>query len=327
MGRSLVLLVAPPILVFLTLAYGHYRLTQTTHQKEDDAILRTTIVQGNIDQSVKWNPAYQDKTIQSYENLTVGTISFRPNLVVWPETALPFFFQDKSSLSKKVITTIRKMGCPFVFGSPAYGGTKGNIRYYNRAYLLSPRGSVMGTYDKVHLVPFGEYVPLKRFLPFVHRLVPAAGDFSSGENSDPLPLSPFPPGVLICYEAIFPELARSRVRHGAALLINLTNDAWFGSTSAPYQHLAMSVFRAVETGRPLIRAANTGFSAVVDSQGRILKQSGLFSEEVLTVKVPLGRREMSPYTRFGDLFALVLLGITFLCGLFCAWRFIKGGKT
>ena len=323
-GWSLRVLVIPPVLVFLTLAYGHYRLTQNTYQKEEVASIRTAIIQGNVDQSVKWQPVYQKKTIEGYQNLTLQTRSFHPQLVVWPETALPFFFQDRSPLSKKVMATIKKMDCPFVFGSPAYSGTKGNIRYYNRAYLHSSSGRVLGTYDKIHLVPFGEYVPLKRFLPFVHRLVPAAGDFSSGEKSEPLPLSPFPSGVLICYEAIFPELARSQVRHGAAILINLTNDAWFGPTSAPYQHLAMAVFRAVETGRPLIRAANTGFSAVIGPQGRILKQSGLFVEEVLTVEVPVDQGMARPYTRFGDLFAIVLLGITFLCALFCFRRAMKG---
>jgi apolipoprotein N-acyltransferase len=227
-------------------------------------------------------------------------------------------------LSKEVVTTVKKMDCPFIFGSPAYGGTKGDIRYYNRAYLLSSSGLVLGTYDKVHLVPFGEYVPLKKFLPFVHRLVPAAGDFSAGEKSEPLPLSLLPSGVLICYEAIFPELSRAQVMHGAAILVNLTNDAWFGHTSAPYQHLAMAVFRAVETARPLIRAANTGFSAVVGPEGRILKQSGLFSEETLTVEIPLHQGKETIYTRFGDLFAVTLLGITILCALFCLYRSMKG---
>ena len=256
--------------------------------------------------------------------MTLQTRPFRPQLVVWPETALPFFFQEGSPLAKRTIAAVKEMGCPFVFGSPAYGGTKGNISYYNRAYLLSSSGRILGTYDKIHLVPFGEYVPLKRFLPFVHRLVPAAGDFSPGVKSEPLPLSPFPAGVLICYEAIFPELARSQVMHGAAILINLTNDAWFGPTSAPFQHLAMAVFRAVETGRPLIRAANTGFSAVVGPRGRILKQSGLFVEEVLMVEVPVHQGKTTPYTRFGDLFSRVMVGVTLLCALYCLRRSKKG---
>lgn len=196
-----------------------------------------------------------------------------------------------------------------LFGSPAYRGVDGTLRYYNRAYLMTPGHREMKTYDKVHLVPFGEYVPLRQLLPFLGRLVQAAGDFMPGETATPLTADNLSLGVLICFEAIFPKLARNLVNQGADVLINLTNDAWFGMSSAPYQHLSMAVFRSVETRRPMIRAANTGFSAYINTRGRIQAISPLFTEAVLHHAVALSPRGYTVYSRVGDLFALALAGL------------------
>ncbi|MDP6178743.1 MAG: apolipoprotein N-acyltransferase, partial [Desulfatiglandales bacterium] len=172
-----------------TLTYGHYRLEGDNTKGEGHKSIKIAILQGNIDQSVKWNPAYQEKTIDIYHRLTRKTDDFKPHLVVWPETSVPFFFQNNIKLSPRVIKISKESGADLIFGSPAFKRKQGKIKYYNRAYLLSPHGELSGYYDKVHLVPFGEYVPLKRFFPFVHRLVPAAGDFASGEKIAPLKLS------------------------------------------------------------------------------------------------------------------------------------------
>jgi apolipoprotein N-acyltransferase len=164
-------------------------------------------------------------------------------------------------------------------------------------------------------VPFGEYVPLQRFFPFVKRLVPAAGDFASGESVKPLKLPDVSAGVLICFEVIFPELARLQIKNGAEILINMTNDAWFGRTGAPYQHLSMAVFRAVENRRPLVRAANTGISAFIGPTGKVLKNTELFTEGILTEAVRIYGSSPGFYTRYGDLlvFALmVIISIKFL---------------
>jgi apolipoprotein N-acyltransferase len=195
-----------------------------------------------------------------------------------------------------------------VFGSPAYE-TKGHtIAYYNRVYLLHGDGQI-DYYDKVHLLPFGEYVPLKQFLPFVHRLVPAAGDFSPGTRLKPLTSSDLRMGPLICYEAIFPELSRELSHQGVELLLNVTNDAWFGRTSAPYQHLSMAVLRCVETRLPMARAANTGVSAFILSNGKIAKQSGLFTRELVAYELRLGHHKTF-YSHYGDIFAILLLIVT-----------------
>jgi len=292
------------LLLGLTLVYGFHRLSETGDQGRS---LKVTVVQGNIDQSIKWNPSYQAETIRIYQSLSLSSKPFAPDLVVWPETAVPLFFQDGEELAIKVLKTVRESGAYFVFGSPAYGRYGDSVHYYNRAYLVSPQGEVIGAYDKVHLVPFGEYVPLKRYLPFVRRLVVSAGDFKPGNNLAPLLSSKAGAGVLICYEAIFPELARTMTKNGAEVLVNLTNDAWYGMTSAPYQHFSMAVFRAVENRRPLVRAANTGFSAFIDARGQITQTTELFSEAVISRDLDLERPFLTIYSRFGDWFILVLL--------------------
>jgi apolipoprotein N-acyltransferase len=300
------------IFAFFTLVYGHYRLSSYSVRERSQKSLNVAIIQGNIDQFIKWNDLYQEKTIDLYHQLTRKTYGFKPDLIVWPETSVPFFFQDKSRLSMKVLKIAKESKANIIFGSPAYRREGMTTKYYNRAYQLSPTGKIPGYYDKVHLVPFGEYVPLKRFLPFVHRLVPAAGDFSSGEEIVPLRFPSLSAGILICFEAIFPELARSQVKQGADILVNLTNDAWFGMTSAPHQHLSMSVFRAVENQRPLIRAANTGFSAFINPLGKITTRGDLFTEEVLEQKVTVSGFPLTCYARYGDLFAIAILVICLL---------------
>jgi apolipoprotein N-acyltransferase len=191
-----------------------------------------------------------------------------------------------------------------IFGSPAYRKERDTVSFFNRAYLASPAAEILGSYDKVHLVPFGEYVPMKRFLPFVRRLVVAAGDFVAGSKVEPLELPTAAAGVLICFESIFPELGRAMTKNGASLLVNLTNDAWYGMSSAPFQHFSMAVFRAVENRRPLVRAANTGISAFILPSGRITAQSGLFTEALLTMEIPVPDSGLTLYTRYGDFFAV-----------------------
>jgi len=311
------------LIALFTAGYNYERLSagQDLHEKTTVAV-----VQGNIDQSTKWNPAFQEKTIKIYQNLTRQASRFDPDLVVWPETAVPFFFQDHLEMAYQVIQAARESEADLVFGSPAYRKEDGKTVYYNRAYHVSPRGQVSGYYDKVHLVPFGEYVPLKRLLPFVHRLVVSAGDFSPGDTMDPLALTNYSAGILICFEIIFPELARAQVKNGAHLRVNLTNDAWYGRTSAPYQHFSMAVLRAVENGRPLVRAANTGFSGFITHRGEILDHGDLFSQEVLARDLVPLRSRLTVYTRFGDVLAIGLLAATALNLLIAFYRNKRSGR-
>jgi apolipoprotein N-acyltransferase len=290
--------------------YGHYQISGTQSDGQAGRPVKAAVVQANIDQSVKWDPAYQEETLQSYYRLTRSARSFHPELIVWPETSLPFFFQDNPRFSPGVFSLAEESGAVLVFGSPAYRRHRGAVHYYNRAYMIAPDTRDILYYDKIHLVPFGEYVPFKKYLPFIHRLVEAAGDFAQGEKSEALKTGDLSLGVLICFEAIFPELARSLARDGANVLVNITNDSWFGRTSAPYQHLCMAVFRAIENRRPMVRAANTGFSAFIGPTGAIQSKSDLFAEEVLKGSVSAGTFPLTFYSRFGDLFAVTLLVIS-----------------
>ncbi|KIH75873.1 hypothetical protein GFER_14180 [Geoalkalibacter ferrihydriticus DSM 17813] len=289
------------------IVYGLWRLDPA--QDERERRMQVSLIQGNIDQGVKWDPAYQEETVRIYRDLSLHAHQGEnPDLIIWPEAATPFYFQDPNPLSQQVRQVAQETNTYLLFGSPAYEVVNRQYQYLNSAFLLSPAGEVLGRSDKVHLVPFGEYVPLKRFLPFVDKLVVGIGDFSPGTVS-PLPLDGANLGILVCYEAIFPGLARDFVRQGSDLLINITNDAWFGRSSAPYQHLAMSRFRAVENRIWLARAANTGISAYVTPTGRVLEATPLFESAAVTAQVGLGAAE-SLYRRIGDTVPTIFLGIS-----------------
>ena len=306
------------MLIAGTLAYGFHQLAQKNARDNTAPHINAAVVQANIDQSVKWKPSVQLQTLATYFKLSRSVGHSKPALVVWPETALPLFYQDAPLFSPKMRDLATELGALLLFGSPAYERINGKIRYYNRAYMITPGVPVPQYYDKRHLVPFGEYVPLKKYLPFINHLVQAAGNFAQGGPQGPLKGRDLSMGVLICFEAIFPELARDLSREGANLLVNITNDAWFGATSAPYQHLSMAVFRSVETGIPMIRAANTGFSAFIGTDGQVLKKTHLFVEAVLNQSIPVSPAKPTIYTRSGDLFAggLVLISLLNLLNAF-----------
>jgi apolipoprotein N-acyltransferase len=293
------------VLLFMAnLGYGTLRLADQPDDRQQT--LSTALAQGCFDQSVKWNPAYQQRTVDVYRQLSLSAGDGEdPELIIWPESAIPFYFQQGGPLSAEVINVPRSSGAYLLFGSPAFEVINRRPRNLNSAFLLGPDGGVLGRSDKVHLVPFGEYVPLGRFLPFIDKLVVGIGDFAPGTIS-PLPMNGHQLGVLVCFEAIFPELARDYVARGSDLLVNITNDAWFGRSSAPYQHLAMCRFRAVENRVWLARAANTGISALIAPSGRITVQSPLFERLALHGSVGLGARS-SFYTRYGDVLPAVLL--------------------
>lgn len=269
---------------------------------ESGTKVRVALAQGNIPQDIKWNPAFQEETVAIYERLSRKSAGGGFDLVVWPESSLPFFFEREQRYSDRVSSLARELGSSLIVSSPALEKGVMKDRLYNSAFLIGADGTTLGRADKVHLVPFGEYVPLAKLLPFVSKMVEGIGDFSQGETITPLPASFGKLGMLICFEGIFPEISREYVRKGATVLVNITNDAWFGRSSAPYQHLSMTVFRAVENRVPLVRAANTGISAIIDSRGHIIRMTGLFHEALLTGEVRSGNK-LTFYTRYGDVFA------------------------
>jgi len=310
------------LLLIGVFTYGILRIDQMDKAMERGRPLKVGIVQGNIDQAIKWNPTYQEETIKVYSQLSHEIAHQGVGLIVWPETATPFYLQSDTKFGPLVRLIPKEAGAFLLTGSPAYEQRDKRVHYYNSAFLLSPTGETIGRYDKIHLVPFGEYVPLKRLLFFVHKLVEGVGDFVPGNGPSPLSLNEGSFGVLICFESIFPEITRAFTKEGADFLINITNDAWFGRTSAPYQHMSQAAFRAVEVRRFLVRAANTGISGIVDPVGRIRVKSGLFTRETIvdTIRLKDGP-ELTLYTRYGDVFAIGCGIVVIICGIIKLSRF------
>ncbi len=290
--------------------YGDLKLKELAVTMEKSPRAAIVAVQGNIDQAQKWDRRLQHHIIKKYLELSLSTRPGSRALIVWPETAVPFYFNDDKRLTRMVLNGIQDAGYDFLIGSPSYTLENGGVQYFNSAYLVLSSGTVAGKYDKAHLVPFGEYVPLKKFLPFLGKIVEHVGDFRPGEKGETLLWGKTRLGILICFEIIFPELSRAAVNNGAKVLLNLTNDAWYGRTSAPYQHFSMAVFRAVENRRSLIRSANTGISAFIDPAGASHGETDIFVPAAQAYRVPL-LETRSFYTRYGDMFALgcILLAV------------------
>ena len=267
--------------------------------------IRVAAVQGNIAQVDKWNPEFSDAILDKYLQLTNRAVDAGADLVVWPEAATPFAFQVDPR-SEMIRRLARERNVHLLIGTTDVIW-QDNPKYYNAAVLVDPQGETAGVYHKQHLVPFGEYVPLRKLLSFVSPLVESIGGFSAGEGPVMLMMDGQPIGAIVCYEMIYPGLVRQFVRNGSRLLATVTNDAWYGRTAAPHQHFQQAAMRAIEHGRYVVRAANTGISGVIDPYGRVLSETNLFEDDVLTSEVRL-IQELTPYTRYGDILA-------FSCGI------------
>jgi len=313
----------------IVLAYGYERLDQEATSITQSRMLQIGLVQANIDQSHKWDPEYRIETMNRYERLT-AQVAPGMDLIIWPEAATPFLYEKEPAYQSLVISMAQQADASLVFGSPTlWRHADGRPYLFNSAYLLNPSGETTGRYDKQHLVPFGEYIPLRQFLSFLDKLVVGIGDFEPGAAPTLLTLSEesSPPnvrfGVAICFEVIFPDLVRELAWGGANFLVTVTNDAWFGDTVAPYQHFAMTVLRAVENRLAFARAANTGISGFIAPDGRILQTTPIFTENSLTGAIPL-RAPSTFYTRFGDMFAWACVIITTILLLFVRFFHIPG---
>ncbi len=303
---------AAAVLVAALWLYGNQKISLTEKEDRKFQKIQVVAVQGAIPLDKKWDPDFQAETLKIYERLTQKALKSKKStgvqeerLVVWPETATPFFFQEPGPLHSWMINFAQKIHAPVLFGSPAYHRTGlYDVEYLNSAYLLQPDGSVSGRYDKRHLVPFGEYLPWKWITFWARDMIPRIGNFRPGKSVAPLRYHEIRTGVLVCFESIFPDLARQSVQAGANILAVLTNDAWFGRTGAPFQHNAMSVFRAVENRRWLVRAANTGISSIISPWGQYTAQTDLFKPAYLneTVRLRTGR---TMYSRNGGLTILI----------------------
>jgi apolipoprotein N-acyltransferase len=257
------------IVVTIVIGYGIARLNNSRGLEKD---IRISVIQGNIPQELKWDPDAAEMIIKKYTSLTKKASLGKPDLIVWPETSFPGFFESDEELRIPILRLAKEIKIPILLGA----NSEDDSVYFNSAILISRLGNPVARYDKIHLVPFGEYVPFSHKFPVLHKLVLGElGEFTPGKDFKVFKLTAYSLkltadfGVLICFEDIFPELSRRFVKNGARFLIVITNDAWYGRSGAAYQHAACSVFRAIENRVPVVRCANTGYSCFIDSKGRI----------------------------------------------------------
>ena len=316
---KLVLILSMLVIFSSVLGYGAYHLRQAQKQGQENTTIPVAVIQVNIPQEDKWDLRAWQGIMDSYLAISEQAAKQRPALLVWPETSYPAYLWENKAYFEKLQAFVRKIKIPLLFGAVLKEGEV----YYNAAFLLSEEGEVVEIYRKIHLVPFGEYLPLRSMIPFLDHLVDI-GDFTAGKKWTTFSFPVAPAGqrrtgifsVLICFEDTVARLSRQFVGRGAQLLVNITNDAWFGDTHAPWMHLQSSVFRTIENRRDLARAANTGVSCFIDRWGRIRKyvQEG---EGGKAKKTYISGYAIAPvefndqitfYTKFGDIFAILCFG-------------------
>ncbi|HTZ11969.1 MAG TPA: apolipoprotein N-acyltransferase [Candidatus Margulisiibacteriota bacterium] len=293
----------------LVLSYGYLRLSRTPPPAADT--VRISLIQGNIPQELKWHVASREYISSKYLELSSAAMKDGADLLLWPEAALPAILEEEPSFFERAKGFAETNRVNLLLGAVTLRDTL----YYNSAILVYPNRQTL-RYDKMHLVPFGEYIPLKNVFPFLQTIVPI-GDVTAGKEYTIFRIrgregkASF--AVLICFEDLFPELSREFAKRGARLLVNITNDAWYKKTSAASQHLQGSVFRAVENRLPLVRAANTGISAFISPEGKLLATvkdrlgREIFIDGFQTQSLSLYAGSLSFYTRYGDLFIFFCL--------------------
>ncbi|MCK4416996.1 MAG: apolipoprotein N-acyltransferase, partial [Candidatus Latescibacteria bacterium] len=255
---------------------------------------------------IKWGPEGLTISFATLEQQTLRACPHRPDLIIWPETATPCYLVRQAKYRRRLHSFCDSVKTPIFTGSPHYDFQ--TRRFYNSAFLFMPGERGVQSYDKIHLVPGSERVPFSDTFRFLKKIALRAGDFSIGKR---FTVFQHPKGrfsVLICFESIFPELTRQFVLRGAEFLVNITNDAWFGRTSGPYQHAQIAVFRAIENRIAIARCANTGVSMLIDPYGRISGATPIFTPRILVDTLPLRRGETF-FTRYGNLFAKLCVAV------------------
>jgi apolipoprotein N-acyltransferase len=295
--------------IIVTAAWGTWRIADGGLTREGTP-LRVGLIQGNIAQEDKWNPAEARRIFTTYIAMTRDAVRRGAQFVIWPESSTPFAFEEDVR-GQAVRDLARETGVPILFGSDqTVHGVE--PRHYNAAFMIAPDGDTAAVYRKIHLVPFGEFVPMAEWLSFFPPLVQTLAGFAPftpGDSMVMLPVGRHLISTAICYEVVYPSLVREAVDAGSRLITTITNDAWYGQSSAPYQHFALASMRAIEQGRYMARAANTGISGIVDPYGRVVRASPLFEQVALVEEVRLLSGK-TVYSVLGDAIAYVAIALT-----------------
>jgi apolipoprotein N-acyltransferase len=300
------------IIILLVSGYGYFKLNQKYKEKK----FRVSVIQGNIPQEKKWQYQLRASILDKHLILSRQAAADNPDIIIWPETSVPGELEQEPLLYNDIFSLAKQLKADLLVGTV----TSKEGDFYNSAVLISKYGLIKNRYDKLHLVPFGEYIPFPNIFGFVADIAPAAiGNFEFGKDYVIFSLDKEKQitfSVLICFEDVFGYLARNSVRKGAKFLVNITNDAWFKKTVEPYQHLQSSVFRAIENRVWVVRAANTGVSCFISPRGEVVatvkdETTGdeVFISGYKTHNISLEDKQ-SLYSRFGDLFVMC-------CFVFC----------
>jgi apolipoprotein N-acyltransferase len=306
------------LVLALPVAWGHARIRSFPPGES----VRVALVQPNIGSEEKWDAAHQEKSMGTLARLSLEAAQSepKPDLIVWPETALPFYLRLEGRKLDRLYDLVRTLNVPLLVGYPdATLSLSGGVITHNAAGLVLPRGIIAGQYEKIHLVPFGERIPFQGVLPFLGKIDLGQAEWTPGTRPYVFPLGNAPFGVLICFESIFPELSRDYGVDGARFLVNITNDEWFGPTAAPRQHADMAILRCVEQELGMARCANTGISMLVDPVGRVTQKGPLFREAVIIGEAGLGSRA-TLFRLWGDWLTGLCLGLVLVLVLLGWYR-------
>ena len=304
-------------LVLATGLWGAMRI-RTAALTRSGSPIRVAVLQGNILQDQKWDPKMRDAIMERYIGMTREAIGRKAQFVLWPESATPLPYEEDIARGESIRRLAREAHITLLIGSDQIEPVRSvpqvtaETRSYNAAYLIQPDGSTAAIYRKIHLVPFGEYVPFSRLLSFVGPIISAIADmspFSPGTQAIVLPVAGHTASTAICYEVIYSSLIREFITHGSEMLTTITNDAWYGWSSAAYQHWQQASLRAIEEGRYLARAANTGISGFVDPYGRVLQQSNMFQSAVMAEDLRF-ISDRTIYSRIGDVVGWLSVALT-----------------
>jgi apolipoprotein N-acyltransferase len=305
----------------ICLAFWHGVPQVFQHDEAKQRIVRFALVQGDIPQTLKFEPEQKPMILERYRTLTEAVMAARPEIIVWPETATPDALRyDRESF--ELVTNLAVKSHAYLFtGTVDFTPYSSPIEAFNGAILVHPDGSLGEIYHKMHLVPFGEYVPLRKIFPFMKWLTPIDGSFERGRNFTVFHMGDLRFGAVICFEDTVPDLYRHFVQQDVDFMVNVTNDAWFKTSPAAEMHLANAVFRAVESRRPLIRASNNGMTCIINEHGILRARCTPFTKGILNFNLPLPHdRSQTFYTRHGDVFvggcaavSVVAMGLAAFC--------------